>query len=198
MYLNFNTLYLLFIERRAFDHFTSKLYYYMKTKLVLLLVLFTLLLLNSSKAADLNDIPASLQAAIIKRIMVADPIIKAKTDGIVLIVHDASTADKALIIQKGFASQSIKTEITENPESFSNQTIAAIYYLSDTITRPSYILDHGVLTIAQDDQNVIAGKTALAIRVAEDGKPEIVLNKSVMEIEGHALLIKALPKAVVY
>lgn len=130
--------------------------------------------------------------------MVADPIIKSKTDGIVLIVHDEATAQKAAVLQKGFTSQSIKTVLTQNPEKFENQTVAAIYYLTDSIQRPKFILDYAVLTISQSDETVIAGKSALAIRVDEDGKPEIVLNKSVMEIEGHSQLVKSLPKAVVY
>lgn len=144
------------------------------------------------------DIPVSFQAVIIKKIMIADPIIKAKTDGIVLIVFNESTSEKSAILKKAFNSQGMKVELTKDPNEFAREQVAVIYYMTDQIERPKFIIDYGVLTISQNESSVIAGMAALSIRVGSDAKPEIVLNRSVLEVEGHEILIKSMPKAVVY
>ena len=138
--------------------------------------------------------PVSFQVNILKKIFVADKIIKSKADGFVLIVHDETTTERASLISKSFNSLGVKTKLTTSIESHEGENISAIYYLTDVIVRPSYIAAQRILTIAGSSEYVTNGESAIGMKY-DNGFPVIVINRLVIENEGHKALISMIPKA---
>lgn len=162
--------------------------------LVLLLVIsFGTLFASSSNN---NDVPISLQTIILKKILVADQTISRRADGVILIVHDADNESQAVMIEKSLAQQGLKSERTMDVNKYNARSINAIYYATETIVRPKFITDEGILTFGFRSSSVEQGKVAIALRITEN-KPEVVVNKSVLDIEGHSRLLNFIPKAVI-
>lgn len=162
-----------------------------KFVLVLTLSLFSLQL-----KAQMTEVPVSFQVNILKKIFVVDHVIKQRGEGIVLIIHDADNLERAELIQKTFKSLGVKAEVATNFNSVDKGGIHAIYYLTQNIERPKFISDERILTISGFTQSLEEGKVALGLRNV-NGKPEVVLNKNLLNVEGHQDLMLALPRAVV-
>ncbi len=170
----------------------------MKCCVFLFFLISSIFFTNNSVNAQKADVPISFQIAIIKQIMIADRIIKAKSDGLILIVKDADSEKKAELMANAFIKQGIKTEITDDPTPYSGRSVMTIYYMTNTIIKPDFIQKEKVLTIALNSKFVEDGEISLAIRSTESGRPEIVVSKRELELEGHGSLISHLPKAVVF
>jgi hypothetical protein len=165
---------------------------------VLLFLLFTYIFTaNQAAVAQQADVPISFQIAIIKQIMIVDRIIKSNSDGIILIVKDENSEKKAEIMANVFQKQSIKVEITSDVSSYSGRSVSTIYFFTDKIEKHNFIQKERILTIASNSKLVEDGLVSIAIRNTSSGKPEIVVNKNNIELEGHGELISHLPKAVV-
>ncbi len=143
-----------------------------------------------------GDVPISLQTIILKKILVADQNISRRADGVILIVHDADNENQAVMIEKALAQQGLKSERTLDVNKYNARSINAIFYATETIVRPKFIVDEGVLTFGLSSSIVEQGKAAIALRIT-DNKPEVVVNKSVLDIEGHSRLLNSIPKAVI-
>ena len=169
----------------------------MKSRLILLTILFSVILSNTSVVAQHAEVPISYQIAIIKQIMIADRVIKSNSNGMVLIVNDANTLKKAELMANTFKKQGIKAEVTTDLSAYNGKSINVIYFMSDTITKPAFINEEKILTVAANSQLTEDGHISLAIRNSKTERPEIVVNRSVIEDEGHGNLISSLPKAVI-
>lgn len=164
------------------------------------LIKFTLILLFSLSSfqlkAQMTEVPVSFQVNILKKIFVVDRVIKSRGEGIVLIIHDKDNLERAELIQNTFKSLGMKAEIATNFDLVNKSGIHAIYFLTQNIERPKFISDEKILTISGFTQSLEDGKVALGLRNV-GGKPEVVLNKSLLRAEGHDELLMSLPKAVV-
>jgi len=169
----------------------------MKQCVFIVILLFSVLFTSNSATAQRADVPISFQIAIIKQIMIADRIIKSKSDGLILIVKDAISEKKAELMANAFIKQGIKSEVTDDPSLYNGRSVITIYYMTDTIVKPDFIQKEKVLTIALNSQFVEEGEIALAIRSTDSGRPEIVVSKREIELEGHGNLISHLPKAII-
>ena len=120
----------------------------MKCCVFLFFLISSIFFTNNSVNAQKADVPISFQIAIIKQIMIADRIIKAKSDGLILIVKDDGSEKKAELMANAFIKQGIKTEVTDDPTTYFGRSVMTIYYMTDTIVKPDFIQKEKVLTIA--------------------------------------------------
>ncbi len=169
----------------------------MKSQLILLTIFFSAFFSKSTVLAQQTEVPISFQIAIIKQIMIADREIKSSSNGMVLIVNDANTLKKAELMANTFRKQGIKAEVTSDLSAYKGKSINVIYFMSDTIIKPAFIKEEKILTVVANSQLTEDGHISISIRKTKGGRPEIVVNRNVIENEGHGSLISSLPKAVI-
>lgn len=186
-------------------HRKSQLYHseYPKSmKKVSLFVLLLAMVVSLKVKAEVSsgtgkDVPVSFQTLVLKKILMADQSIASRANGIIIVVYDETTDAQSEMIMKALGYQGLRAERTTSLSEMDGKNINAIYYVTDNVVRPAYIIENEILTFASNPDLVIQGKAAVSIRY-KDNKPEIVINRSVLEAEGHGDVLNSIPKAAIY
>ncbi len=139
----------------------------------------------STVRAQNMPVPATLQAAIFKKVITLDRTLAARQSAKMLVVYGASSAGDYQAVLDAFKSAGLTaTAVAEDQLTSQIAQADLVYLLPGATPNPQLSKSKGVLSLTGVPANVESGKASIGIGL-KDSKPEIIVHMGQLKAEGH-------------